>query len=346
MKKTPWILGVAMCAFLTCTVAYGQDLNTQMLQAVQDGNSAQVSALLKQGADVNAKDEHGITALMRAARKSRSEIVRLLLDKGAQVNAKDEHGITALMNLMIARWKGTDDWNTAQLLVDKGADINAKDMNGLTPLMWAAMRNPSGVKFLLEKGADASAKDNFARTAFDYAGQFGGPATHDEIVAVLRSDKGSRSKAIAEYREALRINPNNYEVHDLLGSALDDDGDHAGAIAEYREALRLKPDYLKAHNNLGHALCEKGDYDGAAAEFQEMLRLDPDSAHGGGFGNIDAHLGLGAAWEKRGYLTKAINEYRVVFGMHPNGLQYAQAEEGYNRVLKALKTQNPASQKQ
>ena len=39
-----------------------------------------------------------------------------------------------------------------------------------------------------------------------------------------------------------------------------------GAVAEYREALRLNPNNAAAHNNLGAALGEKGDWDGAIAE--------------------------------------------------------------------------------
>ena len=43
-------------------------------------------------------------------------------------------------------------------------------------------------------------------------------------------------------------------------------GDMDGAIAEYREALRLNPNNDMAHYNLGLALEHKGDWDGAMAE--------------------------------------------------------------------------------
>lgn len=52
--------------------------------------------LIDAGADVNAADEDGQTALMAAAEKGHVSKVRLLLDKGANVNARDKSGKTAL----------------------------------------------------------------------------------------------------------------------------------------------------------------------------------------------------------------------------------------------------------
>jgi Flp pilus assembly protein TadD len=57
--------------------------------------------------------------------------------------------------------------------------------------------------------------------------------------------------AIAEYRTALRLNPNNVSAHNRLGNALQDKGELDGAIAEYRTALHLDPSHAPAHNNLG-----------------------------------------------------------------------------------------------
>src|SRR5713226_2462256 len=50
------------------------------------------------------------------------------------------------------------------------------------------------------------------------------------------------------------------------------------AMAEYREALRLDPNLSGAHVDIGLALAEKGNLDGAMAEYREALRLDPTSA--------------------------------------------------------------------
>ena len=53
---------------------------------------------------------------------------------------------------------------------------------------------------------------------------------------------------------------------------------YAGAEAEFRQAIRLAPDNVEFHNALGGLLCDvKGDYTGAEAEFRQWIRLEPDS---------------------------------------------------------------------
>ena len=91
-------------------------------------------------------------------------------------------------------------------------------------------------------------------------------------------DKGDRDGAIAEYREALRVNPHYAKAHFNIGVELGRKGDLDGALAEYREAVRCDPDDAEAHHNIGGVLDEQGDVDGAIAEFRESLRLKPGYA--------------------------------------------------------------------
>ena len=116
--------------------------------------------------------------------------------------------------------------------------------------------------------------------------------------------------AIAEYREAVRLNP-NYELPHLgLGNSLLGKGDPDGAITEYREAVRLNPNLADAHHSLGAGLERKGDMDGAIAEYREALRLNPNFA--------DAHHSLGATLERKGDMDGAIAEYRETLRLNPN----------------------------
>ena len=73
------------------------DINSDLIQAARIGATAKVKPLLKQGADVNAKDKDGRTALMKAASSGHRETVKVLIDAGADVNAKDKYGNTALV---------------------------------------------------------------------------------------------------------------------------------------------------------------------------------------------------------------------------------------------------------
>jgi len=85
-------------ALLIPIPACAQDVNSQLIEAAQNGQADKVEALLEAGADANAKDNVGETALMRAARTGDSDTVQALLDAGADVNAKEERaGETVLM---------------------------------------------------------------------------------------------------------------------------------------------------------------------------------------------------------------------------------------------------------
>ena len=74
------------------------------------------------------------------------------------------------------------------------------------------------------------------------------------------------AKAIAEYREAVRLRPSEAIFRNNLGLALRAKGDLIGAIAEHREAARLDPKSVKAHRSLAEALFKKGDLGGAIGE--------------------------------------------------------------------------------
>ena len=74
-----------------------QELNDKFFEAVRRGDLAATTALLDQGADVNAKFRYGTTALFKAAERGHVEIVKLLLARGADATVKDTfYGATAM----------------------------------------------------------------------------------------------------------------------------------------------------------------------------------------------------------------------------------------------------------
>jgi protein O-mannosyl-transferase len=138
------------------------------------------------------------------------------------------------------------------------------------------------------------------------------PRAHNNLGYVL--DLGGRTaEAIAQYQQALRLQPDYVDARNNLGAALmTTPGRMDDAIAQYREALRLKPDYPGVHYNLGNALLKiPGQMDEAVAHLQEALRRDPDFA--------DAHRSLGDAWAKMpGQLEKAVAEFKEALRLRPD----------------------------
>ena len=92
MRRYTWIILVMACALLTAC-----DNNTPLMKKVLKGDTAAVSALIAKGADVNARNSYGWTALSHAARIGNAELVKLLLVHGADVNTHDQSGWTPLM---------------------------------------------------------------------------------------------------------------------------------------------------------------------------------------------------------------------------------------------------------
>ena len=57
-----------------------------------------------------------------------------------------------------------------------------------------------------------------------------------------------------------------------------DKGDLDQAIADYTQAIALDPKYAVAYNNRGIAYCDKGDLDQAIADYTQAIALDPKYA--------------------------------------------------------------------
>jgi len=151
---------------------------TPLHTAVRAGRHDVVEVLIARGADVNARSDRGQTPLFCAAAGESRQIAEHLIAHGADVNAKDNYGMTPLHG---AAHAGRTE--LVELLISKGAEVNATCQTGMTPLHCAAAAGHEGaVRALLAAGADAGIKDNEGRTPLDWAESSG----HTEIAELLR----------------------------------------------------------------------------------------------------------------------------------------------------------------
>lgn len=117
--------------------------------AAETGELAALESLLPR-VDVNACNEHGVTALMRAAQNGHVRIVRALLQNGADANIKRNDKFTALA---LAAFFGHTE--VVRTLMEYGADSRAATRNGTSPQMWASARTFNAVARSLQKRAAA-----------------------------------------------------------------------------------------------------------------------------------------------------------------------------------------------
>ena len=77
-------------------VGCGESQSKLIIQAAEDGNIEAIKQRLAEGADANAKNNFGETALHKASAEGHREIVELLVANGADVNVKDRNEWTPL----------------------------------------------------------------------------------------------------------------------------------------------------------------------------------------------------------------------------------------------------------
>ena len=261
---------------------------TPLLAATRDswhGRPEAVMTLLANGADARAADPDGNTPLHHAARSTDPAVAALLLDAGAQVDALNAEGFSALAiacgsgNWRLARFliehgarpepaggqpallaavAGDDDPGGAQLLLRHKARVDARGEGQRTALMQAcAAGNAEVVALLLDAGADRNAHDAAAMTPLLEAAAHG----HTAVVQRLAAAKADSKAVDGQGRNAIVLAVQAGAEPELLRALIDlgvdprrpgEDGRRAIDIAiehgRWPQVSVLDPDYvLPAH---------------------------------------------------------------------------------------------------
>jgi hypothetical protein len=161
--------------------------------AVRAGDEKAIVAVLEKGADVNAKNEYGISALWIAANKGKKEVIELLLARGADPNARDgiwyqtplSHSLMNLDNVKLLLKAGAKDVDPAAIAV-------------------AGRNNLPILQAILDTG-------KVSRAALD-AALFSAPEANKEVREALTKAGAKPVPAAAEKdREAWKVYAGSYE---------------------------------------------------------------------------------------------------------------------------------------
>jgi ankyrin repeat protein len=155
MNTTRCLARNALVAGLLLAMAGTALGQSAIADAASKGDTAQIERLLKSGANVNAQQDDGATALQWAAYRGDAALVERLLKAGAKVNLANRNGATPLW---LASMRG--DAAVIRALLKGGADANEALPLGRRPLMLAARSGQvDAVLALLERGADLNAAE-------------------------------------------------------------------------------------------------------------------------------------------------------------------------------------------
>jgi len=276
--------------FLALTIFLLATAPLPLIDAAKNVDREAVRSLLKQGANVNATQADGTTALHWASYRDDLESADLLIRSGANVNARNDLGATPL-------WAACQNGSESMVrrLLTAGANPNAALLLGETPMMVAARSgNPALVELLAAKGANVNARAARGQTALMWAVA----QKHPEVVKVLiangadihaRSDSWTEVMAVPPhgYLEYNRAIPHGSETALMFAARVDDLASAkllvaAGANVNDEDAWGVSAGVLAAHSGFTDVvefLLEKGanadsDRAGFTALHEAVMRRD------------------------------------------------------------------------
>jgi hypothetical protein len=142
-----------MSAAIKQRISLVPDSATQELWRVaESGELDELNRMLRRVGDINARNQHGMTALMKAAYHGHEQIVRALLDHGADPNLTRNDKFTALA---LAAFFGHTE--TVRILLEHGARAEALTRCGASAYMWAKARTFADAARCLESKAPVRA---------------------------------------------------------------------------------------------------------------------------------------------------------------------------------------------
>jgi tetratricopeptide (TPR) repeat protein len=161
---------------------------------------------------------------------------------------------------------------------------------------------------------------------------------------VDKLNSGNYQDAIADFSQALQIDPNDSDTYYNRGYAHHSLGNYEKAIADYSEAIRLNPQFAQAFSNRGYTYFVLKNYQQAINDATKAIELNRDSDNAYvSRGNAHDELGnSNRAYYNRGLTRNRLNQHQAAIQDYSEAvrLQPTFAEAYYNRGLSRFNLKN------
>jgi len=97
------------------------------------------------------------------------------------------------------------------------------------------------------------------------------------VLGVLHNLSRDYDKAEINFKNAIKVNPNDPSLWNKLGATMANGGKCAEAISSYKRALALKPNYVRALSNLGISFANQQSYKEACVSYLASLNQNPEA---------------------------------------------------------------------
>ena len=141
------------------------------------------------------------------------------------------------------------------------------------------------------------------------------------VLGIIYHGTGKIDQAIEEFEHAIELQPMGDEAYQWLGRCCQRKGDTERAIGYFQKAIELRPGYWDNYNALGNFYYTFGRYRDAAEQYRRVITFQPDSSQG--------YTNLGAMYYLQGLYEEAVTMYRRAIEIHPNELSYANLGTAY-----------------
>src|SRR5262245_15988657 len=153
-------------------------------------------------------------------------------------------------------------------------------------------------------------------------------------------ENGDRARALADFNEAIRLNPKKSDSYANRGEFWLFSNDFASALADFNEAIRLNPSSLYAYRLRGMAFNGNVDYERAIADLTIVIRKNSETPYACRTmkelqcGN--SYKFRAFSYEKKGDLPNALADYRMALGFDPGEKEAAESIKRVEQKLAAI----------